>query len=474
LSNTHSPGVELLNQALSLVAAGLHDRAGEVLAQCVRSNPHGYEAVDAMLNNLRHRTWSQAAGEDELRRLDAELAQAHQEKRWDALVPLALRRLTIAPPAAAALLALADTAAAARQPAIEARYIEAADDFSPSDPAVIRRRAQLATRSGRIDEAVALWQQVEQLDPSDSEPAKMVARLTIDQSRARVGLETALCETSLAGSPAAEPADSTDSADDLPRSQLSDGNWQLPCELPHLTAEIKRTPLQQLELAVREYPANGELYLQLASLYLAKGRDYDAERLLVKGREAVPDDLRVRNLWEDVTMLRANARVAAAKQQAETDGTPASRAALAEARAKRDRQEIEIYQQRVKREPDNARLQYQLGLRLHKAGKLNEAAARFEAAMKSPTERPAAAFALGECLQSAGQLAEALRAYRQAAEAAVIPGQTDWRKRALLQAAQLARRVKLLRRARRYTNDLLRINPHDHAAAALLAELNTP
>jgi len=455
-----------LDQALSLVAAGLHDRAGEVLAQCVRSNPYGYESVNALLNNLKHRTWSIRAPDDELRQLDADLAQALQVKRWDAVVPLSLRRLTIAPPDTRTLLALGDAAAASRQPTIEARYIEAADDLSPSDTEVLRRRAQVATRSGRLDEAISLWQQVEQLDPSDSESAKWVARLTIDQSRCRAGLETALCESSSVD--AVEHADSTV---DLPTGGVSDGNWQLPCELPHLTAEIKRTPLQQLELAVREYPANGELYLQLASLYLAKGRDYDAERLLVKGREAVPDDLRVRNLWEEVSMLRANSRVALAQQQAETDGTPASRAALAEARTKRDRQEIEIYQQRVKREPENARLQYQLGLRLHKAGKLNEAVTRFEAAMKSPSERPAAAFELGECLQSAGRLAEAMRAYRQSAEAAMVPGQIDWRKRSLLQAAELARRAKLLRRARRYTNDLLRLDPHDHQAAAMLAEL---
>ncbi len=469
MSNPHTAGSERLDRALSLVAAGLHDRAGELLAECVRHEPASREFVEALLSNLkqlRNRPVTTAA--ELLQQLDHDLAVAQREKRWDDVVALALRRLTLARPTPIPLLALAEAAAARRQYEIEVRYAEAAAAYGPDDPEVVRRLATIATREGRFEEAISLWQHVEELVPADSHPARMVARLVIDRSRCQAGMETKVCEPPVAA------ASADDEQCDLPAVKTDDGAWQLPCELPHLTAEIKRTPIQQLELAVREYPANGELYLQLASLYLAKGRDYDAERLLLKGREEVPDDLRVRNMWEDVSMLRANSRVAAAQQQFEADGTPVSRAALAEARTKRDRQEIEIYQQRVKRDPDNAKLQYQLGLRLKKSGKLLDAAKRFEAASSDPTERPAAAFGLGECLQQSGQLAESLRAYRQAAEAAVSPTQLDWRKRALYQAAELSRRAKLFRRARRYTQDLLRLDPHDHRAASLLAELEPP
>ena len=36
-------------------------------------------------------------------------------------------------------------------------------------------------------------------------------------------------------------------------------------------AQAKRTPIQHLEVAIRDWPSNPDLYLKLASLYLEKG-----------------------------------------------------------------------------------------------------------------------------------------------------------------------------------------------------------
>ena len=180
LSHTHSPGTELFDQALSLVSAGLHERAGELLAECVRLDPAGIEAVDALLNNLKHRSGSPSDGE--VRQLDADLHVARQEQRWDEIFSLALRRLTVASPSASALLALAEVSAARRHPELEARYVAAAAELAPDDVEVLRRRALLAARVGQFDAAIALWQQVERQDPSDLQSAKLIARLTIDRS----------------------------------------------------------------------------------------------------------------------------------------------------------------------------------------------------------------------------------------------------------------------------------------------------
>lgn len=451
-------------QALSLVAAGLHSRAGELLAECVRQAPDHPEFVDAIINHLKHLP-KPDAGDTSSDASAAELARARDEKNWPEVERLALRRLA-AQRDLAALLGLADAASARRSTDIEQRYVAGAFALFPNAAEAVRRQAAEMSRLGRFDDAIALWERVDELEAGDTQATQMVARAIIDRSRVRAGLATNLAEPQSID--ASQPADEATSSQALDRGEKE---WKLHLDLPHLTAELKRTPIQQLELAVREFPAHGEYYLQLASIYLSKGRDYDAERLLAKGLEEASDDPRVREMWEDVAMLRHEARVAAAQQQAEADGTPASRAALADARNKRDRQEIEIYNQRCKRDPGNARLQFQLGIRLRKAGKYAEAIKRFEAALADANERPAAAFELGECFQQAGQLAEALRAYRQAIDSAVTPTQNVWRKRALYQAAELATRAKLLRRARRYVSDLLRIDAHDRRAASMLADL---
>ena len=79
----------------------------------------------------------------------------------------------------------------------------------------------------------------------------------------------------------------------------------------------KRTPIQQLEAAVRDHTSNPDLYLKLAALYMEKDRDYDAEKLLSKGKELC-DDSRVAAYWEDVTMIRLDRKLAAATRQAAT------------------------------------------------------------------------------------------------------------------------------------------------------------
>jgi tetratricopeptide (TPR) repeat protein len=218
------------------------------------------------------------------------------------------------------------------------------------------------------------------------------------------------------------------------------------------------TPIQQLEAAIRECPSNPELYLQLAPLYLDKDRDYEAEKMLLRGQTATGDP-RVRQLREDVTMQRLARSLVLAEQHVAADDTPESRAVLAQVIAERDRVEMEIFVSRRERDPGNAAVSYELGLRLKRAGKLQEACRPLEEALDDPAHRPAAALELGECLRHFNQVPDALKYYRLAAESATEPGQIEHKKQALWQAVGLATRIKLFKLAERYMNDLARIDP---------------
>jgi tetratricopeptide (TPR) repeat protein len=236
---------------------------------------------------------------------------------------------------------------------------------------------------------------------------------------------------------------------------------------------MKLTPIQELEAALREHPANPELYLAIVPLYVEKGRDYEAERLLTKGAAAT-DDPRVQFVREDLTMARLERSVEVAAQHAEASGTQESKAVLQQATDERDRIELEIFADRCQREPGQAALRYQWGLRLKRAGKLEQAAVRFEEALSDAAQRPAAAFELGECQRQWNNLPEALRYYRLAAESAgaserlpeSLPAQVETKKQALWQAVGLATRIKLGKLAQRYLSELARIDPRYAAPAA--------
>lgn len=328
-----------------------------------------------------------------------------------------------------------------------------------------RRAAQSMTRMDRLDEALACWERVLAQSPGDVEAAHAVSRLSIELGRRRAGLAPQVLEQPWASPPtggvelpAAAAADVRTAAEEEPAYSLRGPGG------------IRLTPIQQLELAVRDQPANPEFYLKLAPLYLEKERDYDAERLLEKGKEAT-GDARVRQLWEDVTMLRMGKKIEFARREAEREDTPVARTELAQLRAERDRWEIEVFSGRCQRDSSNPKLRFELGLRLKRAGKQRTACQEFKEALASPAQRASAALELGECLAQFFEYPDALKYYRLAADAAVSGQQVELRKEALYRAAELASRVKLRRPARRYLKELLEIDPTYRDAAQLLEQM---
>lgn len=310
-----------------------------------------------------------------------------------------------------------------------------------------------------LDEALVHWRQLQAENPADGEASRMVARLTIERSRRRAGLGTAERTHPQAGTAIlAIPGHSF--------SRLSGS------DAPGEPSWSQLTQIQQLEAGLREQPSRVEWYLELVPLYLEKGRDYEAERLLARGLEATGGDGRVRQAAEDVTMLRLANKLTAAERELELEDTPAAREAVEQATKERDRVEVEIFRARIRREPENLSLRYELGRRLRRAGSLAAARERLEEALHDDGVRSAAAFELGECLQQEGRSAEALRHYRMAADSPAEPDQFDFRTDALLEASKLASQLRFHKLARRYLRWLLKIDPAHRGGAALLEKLD--
>jgi predicted Zn-dependent protease len=237
---------------------------------------------------------------------------------------------------------------------------------------------------------------------------------------------------------------------------------------------VRLTRIQQLETAVKSGQANADVYLELAQLYLDKERDYEAERLLTRAREETGRDARVLGMSEDVTMRRLAKKVTAAQREVQIEDTPQTRSALEQLVKERDRVEIEIFLERSRRDPDNLAIRYDLGRRLARAGKMDQARAYLEEALQHEASRPHAALVLGRSLLAGGQAPEALRHFRLAAAAAAQTWQVECQAEALLAAAQTTARGKLVRLARRYLAQLVKIDPGHRAAAALLEALDRP
>lgn len=336
-----------------------------------------------------------------------------------------------------------------------------ADEASPHGVELLRRAGSTLAQQDRFSEALDCWRRVEELCPEDQEAAEVVSQLTIAKSRQN---------SDLARDKAA-PADNSAhrAGRQVPAPKPQPEIWfgarrevSEPVPLPS-PPEITLTQTQQLEKAIRDCPAHPDNYLELVPLYLAKGRDFDAERLLAKGREATEEDPAVRRLWEDVLMLRLEKKVTIAREQVETEKTEKAQAELDELIVARDRLESEIFHNRCQREPTNPALRFELGLRLKRAGNLREAIARFQEALCGARQKCQAAFEIGDCLEQLGELPEALRQFRLSAESATEPTDIECHKRALQRSASVASQIKLPRVAQRYLAELEHLDAKDVA-----------
>lgn len=483
------------SEGMNLARKGEYDRAHRLLAECVIADPASFDYVDGLLLNLVRKLRLSSAPTEPDEELRVALSQAVQGKRWKEVLRLGPQSLAFNPWHKPTLLALLQACEGLGFEDAELRYLQMAFEAGPSDVEINRRCGHALARMKKFDEAINSWQRVGELVPGDAEAARMVAKLSIEKSRLRgeqerppLQAEAAVAENKPQPFCKPEPTRATSSTgkslatSQVPVHDRDTGEIDLtrptrqqsiPIEISTLKnppAEFHLTPVQKLEAAIRDYPSNPEYYAELIPMYLEMGRDYDAERLLAKGKE-MTDDFRVRKLWEDVVMLRMSRKITLARQLAAKSGDEEAKAHLDALCRERDRFETEVFVGRSLREPKNAAIRYQLGLRLRQAGKIREALQCFSEALHDTQQKPLAALEMGRTYEDQREFPEALQRYRLAAESATHPEQLEARKQALYLAGGLARRIKMQQLARRYLTELVGLDPSYKEAATWLKEL---
>jgi tetratricopeptide (TPR) repeat protein len=421
------------HEGLCLAAGGDYDQAGRALWECIVAAPDCADYIGQFLTNLTHRP--QAAATGDALPADA-LKRSATKGDWPEVFKRGAELLLDQPRNMAALLALADACAAQGFAAAEACWVRSAVTAGSDDVAIQRWGAAALTRLHDYAAAIACWRRVEALDPSDEEAPQAIASLVIARSRQQNGMGSA---------DASSAAHNTANA-----IQRCWPIYSLAGLLPTAASSGRSlTPIQQLETTIRDRPSIPEPYLRLAELYLEKDRDYDAERLLIKGREATDSDARVVQMCEEVSMVRHARRVQLAQQELTKADNPQTQEALAQAIKERDRSELEIFRARVKRQGCSAADHFELGRRLMRAGKLREAGEQFQKALADDSCAAAAALERAQCEAEAGELMQALQFYRRAA-ATARPADRKIKQQALHRAAKIAQRLKLPKLAQRY------------------------
>lgn len=458
--NSQSTLADRFDEGLRLAKEGNFSDALVELVACVSGDPAQFDYVDAFLATIDavHRKSPPPIAQQ----LPEKLAPLVAQENWEAVVKSAPACLVAEPGNAAICLALGTACEKLGADEVAVLWNERVRRMLPDSHEAIRGSARQWERLGMTRESLESWSALVQHLPDDEEAANATARLLVAANRSLNGLDNA------APTPVQELLR-------RPRREFGvaaatqDGN----ARDPDLEEGGLLTPIQRLERSIRDQPTLPDAYLKLAPLYIERGREYDAEKMLSKARDATNKDPRIIEMWEDVAMARYEKRVALARQTAREQPGDGTKSEYDQAVKERDQFETDIFIARCKRYPDRASMRLELGRRLHRAGDTAEACDHFAAAMADPQLKAEASLELGQCRRELGDYPTALSHFRQASEAAVSPEAWETKRKALMEAGKLALAGGLNMLARRYLNQILKNDPYDQLAQSTLREIAT-
>lgn len=393
-----------------------------LLADCLAADPGNILYLDALLANLKRRQHSVAAEGtwwQGLRAWFGSLRLCFPASPSTGPHPT-LHSLWHQPSNVALYRQLAVAAASREEDQAELRFLSAARELAPDDIPTLRSLAQALTRQGRFEDAVGPWFAVLALSPGDVEAEQAVADL------GALG--------------------SLDTSPTFPGSAALPGN------------------------------VDGEQLLQFARDSQQAGHFHDAERFYAQAQSALGGDLALLEVREDLRLAKSQARCEVARRRATHDSHPRAQSLVLRLEEEHLRLQIEIYNVRAERLPDDWLVRLELGKRLKAAGNFSGAVQRLEEALQRNPHHPALLVELGECWQHLRQFAKALTYYEQAA------GDHEWttdtstehdaRRLAHYRAGVLASALGQLSSARSHFQALAACVPPFRDVPARLQELN--
>ncbi len=168
-----------------------------------------------------------------------------------------------------------------------------------------------------------------------------------------------------------------------------------------------------------------------------------AEEVFARAYEVSDEDADVRERWEDAQLRRLRKKIS----QTEDEQTKQK------LRQEFNRKELEIYQNRCRRYPNNLAFKYDLGLRYQRSGQYNEAIKEFQLARNDPRRKGLCMLALGRCFEKVKQYRLAMSHYESAIEE--IPGRDAANKKdALHRAGKLSLALEDLEAAEKHLTNL--------------------
>jgi tetratricopeptide (TPR) repeat protein len=277
----------------------------------------------------------------------------------------------------------------------------------PKAPSVNRPLARLYERRGNYNQAIALWELVRQAAPGDVEAQRKGKDLAASATIAKGKYEEAIKSDN--NKPAAEVETATD--------QPVLGKTPIAPETPPPASKEGRYPreiAQQME-RIKQNPQNANAYLQLASLYRKADQFDKAREILMEGLVPTANhfDLTQELLDLDIEPFRRDLAIAE-ERLANNPGAADVKEIRAGLAKEINTRELEYHRRRSDRFPTDGAARFEMGIRLMRAGQLDEAIKELQNVRNDPRHHGKATFYLGVCFKTRNNWRLAQRNFEEA------------------------------------------------------------
>jgi tetratricopeptide (TPR) repeat protein len=298
-----------------------------------------------------------------------------------------------------------------------------------------RSLAHLYEKRGNFTQAIALWELIRKVKPSDNEAQHKIKDLAADDTIARgqyhavTGSAEGSGEETPAGTDEEKKAKkgSTDEAPALawwaqaaqtPPPPTKDApSTEVPAgaaEVPFLKDRLEREAAP-LRARLKDEPTSPYLYLQLAAVY-RRGNEFDKARAVLQeglGPTGNAFELSVELADLDIEPFRRNLAITEEKLKAEPDSAELRRLRT-RLRKEINTRELDLHRQKADRYPTEMSHRYEVGVRLLRAGQIDEAIHELQASRADPRHRWQSLLYLGHCFKARNNWRLAERNFEEA------------------------------------------------------------
>lgn len=421
------------------------DYATTLLQECVAGDPDNLAYLQTFFGNL-HKKYGNNKKGSKLASIQGigsrgSIKKCQIQKDWDGVLKHGIEILKLNPWDTGTLCAMATACDNLGYEQTELVFLRNALETDSKSADINRQCAISLAKRKQYKQAIACWHRVEQAKPGDEEAQKAIADLTVEMTIQEGRYEEA------------------GTSQDV-RVKTGGG------------AQDEIPPEERLEKQIAKKPNEIQLYIELAQLHYVAERYHDAEQVLERAYKASGEDADIREKWEDAQLRRLRHEVSQAEKKAKASGSADDRKQFKALYKELTEKEIEVYQRRVERYPNNLTFKFELGQRYKIAGNHQEAIKMFQAARNDPRKKGLCILLLGESFEKIGKARMALRHYEEAVQE--IPERDEEnKKRSLYRAGKVAILLSDKETAEKYLNSLAAMDFGYLDVAELLDQLET-